>query len=186
MFTVKGVIVPAHFRIHTQYDLTDVIWRLPLVYFLCQLNWNRLYLPLFLHWGGLCWSIVCETWLSHYEQKLCIYLYKCCITRAVHIDIVLDLSTPFLTRCLKRFISRRGMPYRMSSDNGSTFKSADRVLQKIMTDNTVLQYSGSRKIEWSFNIEKALWWGGIFENMIGLNIKWLQKIIGHAKFLFDS
>ena len=102
------------------------------------------------------------------EKKVWICLYTCCITRAVHIDIVSDLSTPSFIRCLKRFISRRGMPYRMISDNGSTFKSAARVLQKIVADNTVSQYLGSRKIKWSFNIEKAPWWGGIFERMIGL------------------
>ena len=89
----------------------------------------------------------------------------------MHIDVVSDLSTPSFIRCLKRFISRRGMPYRMISDNGSTFKSAARVLHKIMADNTVSQYLSSRKIEWSFNIEKAPWWGGIFERMIGLTKK---------------
>ena len=33
-------------------NITDVIWRLPLVYFRCLLNWNGLYLTLslFLHW----------------------------------------------------------------------------------------------------------------------------------------
>ena len=120
------------------------------------------------------------------EQKVWICLYTCCITRAVHIDIVSDLSTPSFIRCLKRFISRRGMPYRMISDNGSTFKSAARVLQKIVADNTVSQYLGSRKIKWSFNIEKAPWWGGIFERMIGLTKKCLRKIIGRAKFSFDE
>lgn len=123
---------------------------------------------------------------SRCEQKVWICLYTCCITRAVHIDIVSDLSTPSFIRCLKCFISRRGMPYRMISDNGSTFKSAARVLHKIMADNTVSQYLSSRKIEWSFNIEKAPWWGGIFERMIGLTKKCLRKIIGRAKFSFDE
>ena len=74
----------------------------------------------------------------------------------------------------------------MISDNGSTFKSAARVLQKVVADNTVSQYLGGRKIKWSFNIEKAPWWGGIFERMIGLTKKCLRKIIGRAKFSFDE
>uniref|UniRef100_A0A1X7UVR5 Integrase catalytic domain-containing protein n=1 Tax=Amphimedon queenslandica TaxID=400682 RepID=A0A1X7UVR5_AMPQE len=59
---------------------------------------------------------------------------------------------------LKRFISRRRLPLRMISDNGSTFKAAARVLQKIVTDDSVSEYLTGMKIEWSFSIEKALWW----------------------------
>ena len=120
---------------------------------------------------------------SRFEQKVWICLYTCCITRAVHIDIVSNLSTPCFIRSLKRFISRRGLPYRMISDNGTTFKAAAKVLRKIMT---VQEYLSGRRIKWTFNLEKAPWWGGIFERMIGLTKKCLRKIIGRAKFSFNE
>lgn len=35
-------------------------------------------------------------------------------------------------------------------------------------------------IEWQFNVERAPWWGGVFERMV------LRKIIGTAKLTFDE
>jgi hypothetical protein len=120
------------------------------------------------------------------EQKVWICLYTCCITRAVHIDIVSNLSTPSFIRSLKRFISRRGLPHRMISDNGTTFKSAAKELQRVVNDKEVKKYLSDSRVVWTFNIEKAPWWGGIFERMIGLTKKCLRKIIGRAKFSFDE
>ena len=106
---------------------------------------------------------------SRCEQKVWICLYTRCITRAVHIDIVSDLSTPSFIRCLKRFISWRGMPYRMISDNGSTLNQQ---LEYYRRSWPIIQYRSTWVVERSSGhsiiIEKAPWWGGIFERMIGL------------------
>ena len=54
--------------------------------------------------------------------KVWICLYTCLVTRAVHLDIVLDMSTETFIRCLKRFAARRGLPKRFLSDNGKTLR----------------------------------------------------------------
>ena len=97
------------------------------------------------------------------DQKVWICLYTCCVTRAVHIDIVPNLSSQSFLRSFKRFTSRRGLPHKMVSDNGTTFKSAARIIRQIIQDETVSKYLSGLKVEWCFNIEKAPWWGGIFE-----------------------
>ena len=54
------------------------------------------------------------------------------------------------------------------SDNGSTFMSAAKIIQEIVQSTTVTEHLSELKIKWSFNIEKAPWWGSTFERMIGL------------------
>ena len=53
------------------------------------------------------------------------------LRRAVHLDIVLDMSTETFIHCLKRFAARRGLPKRFISDNGKTFKAASRFLKEV-------------------------------------------------------
>ena len=54
-------------------------------------------------------------------SKVWLCLFTCCVVRAVHIDLVPDMTTTSFLRCLKRFVARRGIPRRMVSDNGKTF-----------------------------------------------------------------
>eukprot|EP00731_Ephydatia_muelleri_P014947 Em0008g667a len=87
------------------------------------------------------------------------------VTRAIHLDIVNDLSTGVFVRCLKRFAARRGLPLKFLSDNGKTFKAAARFLDVVFKDDTVQEYLSARGIQWIFNVECAPWWGGVFERM---------------------
>ena len=43
-------------------------------------------------------------------RKVYITLFTCRVTRAVHLELVDDLSVETFKRCLRRFIARRGMP----------------------------------------------------------------------------
>ena len=88
------------------------------------------------------------------EQKVWICLYTCCITRAVYIDIVTKLSCHSFLRSFKRFTARRGLPHKMVSDNGSTFKSAARVICKIVTNPVVSRHLAGLNVEWIHNLEK--------------------------------
>ena len=40
--------------------------------------------------------------------------------------------------------------------------------------------------EWQFNVERAPWWGGMFERMVGSTKKCLRKMIGQARLSFDE
>ena len=57
------------------------------------------------------------------SNKVWICLFTCCVTRAVHLELVLDLSAVTFIRCLKRFAARRGLPRKIVSDNAKTFKA---------------------------------------------------------------
>ena len=120
------------------------------------------------------------------SKKVWICLYTCCVTRAISVDIVPDLSTDTFIRSLKRFCARRGLPQLFISDNGKTFKAASRVIRDIINSEEVQQYLAHISVEWSFNLAKAPWWGGIFERLIRSVKRCLRKVIGQAKFSYDE
>ncbi|XP_054709284.1 uncharacterized protein LOC129218990 [Uloborus diversus] len=61
---------------------------------------------------------------KHATQKAYICLFTCATSRAVHLELVLNLSTDTFILDFKRFINRRGMIRIIYSDNASTFKKA--------------------------------------------------------------
>ena len=56
--------------------------------------------------------------LNSPQQKIWICLYTCYVTRAIHLDLVPDLTTNAFLRCFRRFTARRGRPSLVVSDNG--------------------------------------------------------------------
>ena len=47
------------------------------------------------------------------------------ITRAIHLDVVSNLSAGAFIQCLKRFIARKGVPNLFISDNATCFKNEE-------------------------------------------------------------
>ena len=89
------------------------------------------------------------------SSKVWICLYTCCVVRAVHLDLIPDLSTAVFIRSLKRFASRRGLPAKMVSDNGKTFKAAGKMIESIVTHSEVQQHLAGIGVQWIFNLPKA-------------------------------
>lgn len=100
------------------------------------------------------------------KPKTWLCLYMCCVTRAVHLDLVPDLNASTFMRSFKRFTARRGIPAKMVSDNGKTFKSASKIIRSVFNDCTVKKQFSDFRVEWTFNLEKSPWWGGMFERII--------------------
>ena len=60
-----------------------------------------------------------------------IAVFDCFATTAVHIELVTDWSKESCILALKQFISRRGLPEKLFSDNGSNFIGARKDLMKV-------------------------------------------------------
>jgi hypothetical protein len=88
--------------------------------------------------------------------KAWICLYTCCTVRAVHLDLVPDLTTSFL-RSLKRFAARCGLPRRFVSDNGQTFKAAAKAIQAVTESREIQEHLSGLGVVWKFNVERAPW-----------------------------
>ncbi len=120
------------------------------------------------------------------SNKTWICLFSCFVTRAIHLDIVSDLSTETFIRCLKRFAARRGLPRQFISDNGKTFKAAAKHIEAVIRDELVQQYLAGMGCKWLFNMEHAPWWGGAFECMVQSTKRCLRKMVGRASFSYDE
>ena len=129
---------------------------------------------------------LCVKSSSSKTEKAYIALFRCAASRAVHLEMVTDLKTETFLLCFKRFVSRRGLPVLVVTDNSKTFKAFSKPLQATMKSSVVLSYLAERGIKWKFNLSKALWWGGFYERLIK-GVKTCLKIsIGRASLLYDK
>ncbi|XP_055527715.1 uncharacterized protein LOC129720283 [Wyeomyia smithii] len=58
-------------------------------------------------------------------------IFVCLVTKAVHIELVADLSTNAFIAVLKRFVARRGKPTVIECDNAKNFLGASRELAEL-------------------------------------------------------
>ena len=79
-------------------------------------------------------------------EKVYIVFY-CGSSRAVHVDVVPDLSTETLIRSFKRFICRRGIPKLIVLDNAQVFKTAAKFLSSLFELPEVQSFLLDHKIE---------------------------------------
>ncbi|GFW65910.1 integrase catalytic domain-containing protein [Trichonephila clavipes] len=54
------------------------------------------------------------------------------VVKAIHLDIVSDLTTEAFLAALKRFVARRGRPIEIHSDNGQNFVGANNELRNVL------------------------------------------------------
>jgi hypothetical protein len=104
--------------------------------------------------------------------KMWVCLFACLSTRAVHLEPVSDCTTGEFLKALIRFVSRRGQPQMIISDNAGQFHLtkilADRAWQPLQDDVDVLSYLSRNGITWKFIIELAPWQGGHYERLVGV------------------
>ena len=94
------------------------------------------------------------------NYKNYIAIFVCFATKAVHIELVTDLSKDSCILALKRFISRRGLPEKLFSDNGSNFIAArNDFLEMIFSDvRAILSKDSGGNSVTDFVIQKGIQW----------------------------
>ncbi|GFT37617.1 integrase catalytic domain-containing protein [Trichonephila clavipes] len=65
-------------------------------------------------------------------RKVYVCVFICFTVKAIHLEIVSDLTTEAFLAALKRFVARRGRPIEICSDNGRNFVGANNELRKIL------------------------------------------------------
>lgn len=118
--------------------------------------------PLFLKGGG---------------GKVWILLFTCATFRAVHLELVDTLSAEGFIRALRRFVSRRGRPSVIYSDNARGFVAAHKSFQQLKWEK-VEQFATVSRIQWRFIPPISPWWGGFWERLIGLAKQLLRRVLG--------
>ncbi|XP_057299494.1 uncharacterized protein LOC130630114 [Hydractinia symbiolongicarpus] len=112
-------------------------------------------------------------------------LFTCMTSRAVHIELAGDLSTDSFILALRRFISRRGNPKTITSDNGTNFVGANRELRELVTnlnETKLRKKLTENSIEWKFNPPFSPWMNGAMESMVKITKRALKAIVRDRVF----
>ncbi|XP_017468972.1 PREDICTED: uncharacterized protein LOC108360974 [Rhagoletis zephyria] len=123
------------------------------------------------------------------RQKVWIAVFVCLKTRAVHLDLVTDLTTIAFIACYERFVSRRGRCERIYSDNGTAFVGAAKDIKRAMESwhkEDVFQHLSVKGTEWRFMTPAAPHQGGIYEAAVKSMKHHLVRVIGLRVLPFEQ
>ena len=123
---------------------------------------------------------------SKESEKVYVALFSCASTRAVHLELVENLSVPTFLQAFRRFTSRRGLPSTIFTDNAKTFKAASREVIGIFKSKEAERYFVNRGVVWKYIIERAPWHGGFYERMVRSVKRCLKKSIGTGSVTFGE
>ena len=73
-----------------------------------------------------------------------IALFSCCVTRAIYVELVEDLSAEAFRRALRRFTARRGTPTLILSDNAKTLRATEKALNDLFNHPEVARQKENR------------------------------------------
>ncbi|XP_058803296.1 uncharacterized protein LOC131671111 [Phymastichus coffea] len=112
----------------------------------------------------------------------CVFI--CLASKAVHVELAIDLSTEGFLAAFRRFIARKGVPSHVYSDNGTNFVGANNELTKIyrLFDTEAFRaeinnYAISKRIEWHFNPPLSPHFGGLWEAAVKSFKHHLKRIL---------
>ena len=121
-----------------------------------------------------------------HDGKCYIALFTCATTRAVYLKLCRTAGQEEFQRVFKEFVTRRGRPKMMVSDNAKTFEATSEWLKVLKVDEDLNNYITKENITWRFNLSRAPWWGGFFERLIGIMKRALSKSIGKGFLRFHE
>ena len=98
--------------------------------------------------------------------KAWVVIYTCASTRAIILDVVHNYHSSTFINCFKRFIAKLGCSSTVISDNGKTFISED-----------TQTFVSNHFINWKFNVEKAPWWGGMWERLVSCVKRCIKNVL---------
>lgn len=119
-----------------------------------------------------------------------IALFICFVTKAVHVEIVSDMTTNAFLAAFRRFISRRGRCADLFSDCGSNFVGAQRelgvLLKATLAENSIPKVMAEEGTNWHFIPPGAPHVGGLWEAGIKSVKHHLRRIVGQTKLTFEE
>ncbi|XP_062715823.1 uncharacterized protein LOC134291718 [Aedes albopictus] len=119
--------------------------------------------------------------------KAYVAIFVCLCTKAVHLELVSDLSTDRFLQALRRFVARRGRCERIYSDNGTNFVGARNKLQDLLKllknrdhHEAVSKECAKDGIQWHFIPPSAPHFGGLWEAAVRSSKHHLLRVLGET------
>ncbi|XP_062704324.1 uncharacterized protein LOC134286689 [Aedes albopictus] len=139
--------------------------------------------PVFIRQGGRKSTLV----------KAYICLFVCMATKAIHLELVSDLSAAAFVAALHRFVARRGLVEELFSDNGSNFVGAKSELHSLyelfksdQLQGKLNEFCQTREIRWTFIPPRAPNFGGLWEAGVKSTKTHLKKVLRDASLTFEE
>ncbi|XP_046145779.1 uncharacterized protein LOC123989147 [Osmia bicornis bicornis] len=120
-------------------------------------------------------------------------VFVCMTVKAVHIEIVSDLTTEGFLGAFRRFIGRRAIPAHVYSDNGTNFVGANNQLRELYAlfdsdkfKESVNEFAVHKNITWHFNPPLSPHFGGIWEAAVKSFKHHFKRVVGERLFTFEE
>ena len=96
--------------------------------------------------------LIKDTVKKRCHMKVWIVIFNCTVTRAMYLDLTEDYSTDAILQTIRRFVSIRGCPSEIYSDQGSQLIAASKETAALVQDwdwSTVHNWSATQGIKWT-------------------------------------
>lgn len=123
--------------------------------------------------------------------KCYVCVFVCFVTKAVHLELITDMTTECFLACFKRFIARRGIPTHVYSDNGATFKGAYNELRELsafLKSNQpfINNYALTLNITWKFSPPYSPNFGGLWEAAVKQMKHHLKRTLINSHLTYEE
>lgn len=121
-------------------------------------------------------------------SKAYVSLFICFVTKAIHLEVVSDLTTECFLAALKRFMARRGKCSQIFSDNGTNFVGANNELQSFLNNHSfdIETDLANEGINWNFIPPRAPHFGGLWEAGVKSVKYHLKRVVGNASLTYED
>lgn len=120
------------------------------------------------------------------QTKYYILLFTCMTIRAIHLELVSDMSALNFLNAFKRFCNLYGTPTHLYSDNAKSFIVAGELLSNITQTEEFSEYLRKFSIKHIRIPVYSAWIGSSWERMIKTVKACLYKAIGRSQISFDE
>lgn len=127
------------------------------------------------------------------KTKSYIALFVCFTTKAIHLELVSDLTTNSFISALKRFMARRGKISNMYSDNATNFVGATSELKELRDlflsekhQHEVQNTLATDGITWHFIPPRSPHFGGLWEAGVKSAKFHLKRVLGATSLTFED
>src|SRR5699024_789559 len=90
----------------------------------------------------------------------------CATTRAVHLELIKDMTAETVFQALLNFIARRGIPHLIYSDNGANLLSVKKQFVTFLDQIARFHPELHLNLRWTQLTPSSPWRGGFYERLI--------------------
>ncbi|XP_063540322.1 uncharacterized protein LOC134749332 [Cydia strobilella] len=129
---------------------------------------------------------------GHHSYKGYVCLFICMVTKAIHLEVVSELTSRGFLEAFKRFTSRRGRCLEIYSDNGTNFVGAAKELkdlfnaQKSAIIQEVAESLALNGTTWHFIPPRSPNFDGLWEAGIKSTKYHIKRVIGESTLTFEE